>query len=151
MSTRRAFTLIELAIALLVMGILAGVAAPRYADSLAHFRVESAARRVAADMAYARRQAIDNAASRTITFDAAADSYELDGVDDIDHRSQRYIVSFAAEGYPVDLTSADFGGAATLTFNHYGEAQAAGTVQVRSGDHVRTVTVSLPNVVTMGP
>ena len=56
-SRRCAFTFIELVIVLLVMGILTAVAAPKFFDSLLFHRVESAARRVKADLELARTQA----------------------------------------------------------------------------------------------
>ena len=46
----RAFTIIELVIVVLIMSIFAAVAAPTFLDSLLFHRVESAARRVKADL-----------------------------------------------------------------------------------------------------
>ena len=50
----RAFTLVELVIMVLLLGIVAGTAGPKYVESLAYYRVQAAAQRVAADLRLAR-------------------------------------------------------------------------------------------------
>src|SRR5688500_9245400 len=48
------FTLIEIVMVLFIMAIVAAMAAPRYSQAIARYRLESAAGRVAADLEYAR-------------------------------------------------------------------------------------------------
>ena len=64
-SGRSGFTLIELVMVLAIIGLITAIAAPRYAASLARYRAESAARRVAADLALARREAAASSSSRS--------------------------------------------------------------------------------------
>src|SRR3954451_11139261 len=64
----RAFSIFELVIVCFIMSILAAVAGPKFYDSLLFHRVESAARRVKADLELARSQARLSSASQTITF-----------------------------------------------------------------------------------
>ncbi|MEM6798855.1 MAG: GspH/FimT family pseudopilin [Planctomycetota bacterium] len=151
MLRRRAYTLVELAIVVLVLGILAGVAAPKYVDSLAYFRVEAAAKRIAADMQYARRQAIQTATAQPIAFDTLLDEYTLTNSADIDHAGVVYVVHLEDEGYPADITAADFGGDANVSFDHEGVADSAGSVTVMSGGHARTVTIALPHTIAITP
>ncbi|MEM8865195.1 MAG: GspH/FimT family pseudopilin [Planctomycetota bacterium] len=151
MRRRCAYTFIELMIVVLVMGILAGVAAPRYMQALDYYRVESAAKRIAADFRYARQKAIDDAAERKVVFDLASDSYELLSVGNLDRQANAYIVSPANEGYAVDITAADFGGQATCTFSHLGDAADAGSVTITSGGESRTITVELPRTISISP
>ena len=63
-----AFSILELLIVALVMSILAAVATPTFFDSLLFHRVESAARRVKADLELARMQARLTSASQSISF-----------------------------------------------------------------------------------
>ena len=70
-ATRRAFSLVELVIVILVLGILAGAAAPRYASALRWKRLESSAYRIAADLRRARDEAVQASSCLLYTSDAA--------------------------------------------------------------------------------
>ncbi len=149
MPRRRGLSLVELVIVLLVMGILAGGAAPTYVDAVNHYRVEAAAKRIVADLRYLRQQAIDSATTRTVLFDLATDSYAMAGVADLNHRAQEYSVSLAGEGYEADIISAEFDGSVTCGFDHRGVVVSAGSVRIVAGNHSRTVTVTLPHLVSI--
>jgi prepilin-type N-terminal cleavage/methylation domain-containing protein len=136
------FTLTELVIVLLVLGILAATAAPKYFDSLARFRAEAAAKRIAGDLQLARRNAISKSASQSVQFNSpGANQYRLLNFDDPHRPGDPYVVNLALDPFACGITSASFGGDATVVFSGFGRPDSGGTVTVQSGQHQCTVTL----------
>lgn len=134
-------TLIELVIVLLIVGILTAVAAPKYQAALAHYRVNAAAGRVAADLrmvgAYARQASL----AQTVKFNLAADSYAATSMPDLNDPNATYAVALRSSEYVADIVSASFSGSAVVKFNIYGRPHATGSVVVASGPLQRTIQV----------
>ena len=113
-SHRRAFSLMELVIAVLIMGILAAVAAPRFTGSLCELRAEAAAKRIAADLNYARRMAMTTESRQRVHFytnnvtDPNDQVYELMDQLHLDHSDQAYVVDLGQSAYPARITSVAF-------------------------------------------
>ncbi len=131
--------MIELVVVILIMSIFGAVAAPAFFDSLLYHRVESAARRVKADIDYARQRAQLTSAAQTITFSGS--TYALAGVKDLDRAYDTYSVDFLQSPYSLDSATANFGGAQTLSFDGYGTPSSGGTVVLTAKAHQCTVTV----------
>ena len=123
------------------MAIFAAMAVPRYANALGHYRAECAARRIAADLALARAKAKAASSTQGVTFNAAAGTYTLSSLRDLDHPAAPYTVNLTAEPYHVEIAYADFGGAPQAQFDMYGNPLFGGKVTVRTGDYERTVEV----------
>ncbi len=137
---RRAFSLIELVIVLLVMSIFAAVSAPAFIDSLLFGRVESAARRLKADLELVRQTARLKSASQTLTF--AGTTYTTStAIKNLDRPQQINSVNLAATPYELTAVLADFGGQQTVTFDGYGTPSAGGNVVLRAINHECTVTL----------
>ena len=138
--SRRGFTLIELIIVTMILGILSVVAAPRFADTLSTYRVETAARQLSLDLAKARVHAKTTSASQTVEFNAAANSYTLPGVPDIDHPSRDYQILVESR-FRAWIVSADCGGDAILSFDGYGAPDSGASIVLQAGSHQMTVLV----------
>jgi prepilin-type N-terminal cleavage/methylation domain-containing protein len=143
-ASRRAFSLVELIIVLMVMGIIGAVAVPTFFDSLLFHRVESAARRVKADLELARNTARLTSATQTITFNNATRSYTASAaVKDLDRPSQTYSVKLSQPPYELDTLTANFGGTTVVSFDGYAKPSSGGTVIVQvDNDHKATVTLN---------
>lgn len=143
MSRDEGFSLVELVLAMVLVSIIAALAAPRYAVAVSRYRVEAAARRVAADLALAQSDARTASASRTVSFDPSTSTYRLIGRSSLDAPAANYVVSLSSAPYYSTLGTVSFGGAGTtsVTFNGYGVPDNAGTIVVRSGNLTRQISV----------
>lgn len=139
---RTAFTLVELVLCMAILAIFAAIAEPRYMRSISHYHADVAARRLAADLDWARALAKSTSADQVISFDLTHSTYTLAGVADPDNQSQTYSVNLAGSPYQSTLSSASFGGAATLTFDGFGTPSSSGSATITCGDATKTVTVN---------
>ncbi|MFO0790614.1 MAG: type II secretion system protein [Pirellulales bacterium] len=135
---RCAFSLIELVIVLLIISIFWAVATPTFFDSLLFHRVETAARRVKADIDSARQRARLTSTTQTITFSGAT---YTSTVKSIDRPAVANSVNLTKSPFLLNSATADFGGTQTLTFNGYGTPTSGGTVVLNAKSHQCTVTV----------
>lgn len=135
---RRAFSLIELVVVLLIMSIFGAIAAPSFYHSLLFNRVESAARRVKADIDYARQRARLTSTTQTVTF---AGAVYTTSTKSIDRPSQTNTVNLTKSPYSLNSATANFGGGQTLSFDGYGTPTSGGTVVLSAKAHQCTVTV----------
>ncbi len=148
--SRRGFTLPELVIGVLIMGILAAVAAPQFSQVLDHYHLEAATARVVSDLKLARQHARRIGKNQPVSF-SLPDGYTLTGMTDPDHPAQEYVVNLTQAGHPVTITTADFDSATAVTFDMYGHPLAGspltplaadGTVQIAIGGQSRSITIS---------
>ena len=143
---RPAFSLLELAVVLVIIALISAIAVPRYSRSLERYRVEGAARRIVADLAYARSLARSTGAPKTTSFDVAGNAYTLIGVADIDHGSAVYTVDLAGDPYDCQITSAVLDdltdGSDIVTdviFDGYGVPDSDGTIVITVNGQSRTI------------
>ncbi len=130
----------------LIVGIAAAMVIPS-AVNTSDLQVMSAARMLATDLQYAQDTAITSQLPVTVTFTPASETYSLTNASGtLIHpiTKDAYTVNFGAtQGFSaVDIVSADFDGAAQVTFDELGTPSAAGDVVMQAGPHVYTVTVA---------
>ena len=137
----RAFSLVELVLVIAITAMVTAIAAPRYANSVARYRADSAARRVAADLALAQNNA--STAGRVQPMVFISRSYQMPGMAHLDGKSYGdYTVDLGADPYKVTRVAAEFGGDATVKFDLYGNPDTGGSVVVEVGDFRRVVVLS---------
>ena len=139
---RPGFSLLETVLVVIIIGALAALAAPRYANSISRYRAVAAAQRVAADLAFARDRAMTGGAQRVVVFAPAAGQYEILDMAGLDNPSADYVVKLHAGPYHAELVSADFGGDATVRFDAYGLPDDGGQVVVQAGHFQKTIVLN---------
>ncbi len=140
---RPGFSAVELVIVLLILGILAAAAAPKFAEAWNRFRVDSAARRIVADLAtaQARARAASTSVSIGFTLPPQGNGYQIAGMLDPDRPSDNYAVQLGDPPYQVALSEVSLGGRTTLTYNGYGVPDSGGTIVIASGRYSKSVVV----------
>jgi type II secretion system protein H len=135
-SRHAGFTLLELVLVLVITGVLAAIALPRFAQASDRQRLSVSAERLMADIALAQSRA--RAASQTVTvvFDTANDRYTIDAVG-----GDEVTVQIGQTPYEVDLVSASFNGSSTLQFNGYGVPIATGSIQISTNAGTAEIAV----------
>jgi len=140
-ASREAFTLVELVIVVLIVGILAAAAGPRFANSLMYYRAEAAAQRIRADLELARKHAMTSSTSQQVVFSTVSNGYTLSDMTHLDHPSLQYEVKLSEAPYFASLSSVNFGVEGKVTFDGYGVPDLGGSVVVQAGAYQKTITL----------
>lgn len=138
---RRAFTIVELAVVLAILGLIAGLAVPRYSAAAARYRLKSAAYRMVSDLDMARAAA--RASSTSVTVNVVTGSSGQLQVTNLPAAvgPSPYTVSLAADPYRVTVDSANFSGSTSFIFNGHGVG-ADGTIVVSTRGIRASIVVS---------
>lgn len=145
---RSAFSLVDLTLTALILGIVAAVATPRFASAVQYYQVDAAARRIEADINYVQSSARLTNRVCSLTFATSQPSYTTNGVAHLDNSGRDYSVDLAAIGYPVTL-QVNLNGGRSVTYTPQGNPRAGSplttlstaSVTVTSGSQTRTVTI----------
>ncbi|NOX59456.1 MAG: prepilin-type N-terminal cleavage/methylation domain-containing protein [Planctomycetes bacterium] len=139
-SRRTAFSFVEIVVVLVILGVMAGIAVPRFSNAIARRRADSAATRIVMDLALARHHARVISADVTVTF-APQPAYAMDNVPDPNLPSSLYSVDLNTAPYHVTNWLLNFGGAKKVTFDMYGTPNRGGSIVIYVGNEARTISI----------
>ncbi|MBX3390029.1 MAG: prepilin-type N-terminal cleavage/methylation domain-containing protein [Phycisphaeraceae bacterium] len=137
----RAFSLFELVVVLSILTIFASIAAPKYAGAVSRYKLDAAARRVAADLERSRALARASGSNWTIRFVPSSNSYSIVGLVVGSSKGSDYTVRLGSPPYSITLESADFAGSKDLQFGGFGCPAIGGTIVLRGGVDKRSIVV----------
>jgi type II secretory pathway pseudopilin PulG len=147
-SRRYAMSLIEVTLVIFLIGVLAAVAAPRFASSVRVMRLEAAARQLAAHIDYIRSVAINEGRTAELVCDNILHSYGSTSVDSPELTGELLNVSVQQDFDPTFTLTADFDATTTLSFDFEGvprvgaTAMTQGTIELGSGSDKFYVTIA---------
>ena len=119
------FTIIEIIVVLVIAGVLAAIAAPKFTDLFSNspFTMDAAANMIESDIRYVQELAMATHQDRTIVFSQGSTSYLLPDSSE-----------------PRDLQGVTLGNNLTVTFNSFGEPIAGGGQSLSVGTKTVTIT-----------
>jgi type II secretory pathway pseudopilin PulG len=132
-------TLLEVAVVVFIIGLVAAVVAFRYGGSVvADVGAQGFARRVALDCLQARRRAISRGNNHLLRFTIVSSKATQYALYERQGGSAVQVDEVHAVPADVDVTT---GGATDVEFAFTGEALASYTITIQAPDRTRTVTV----------
>ncbi|MFK8112761.1 MAG: GspH/FimT family pseudopilin [Rubripirellula sp.] len=146
--SRRAFSLIELTIVMLMIGLIAAITMPRFNAQIRVVRLEAAARQLATHIDLIRTTAVNEA--RTTTLACAPNQYSSPDVDFAERIGTPISVQVQQTYDSSIALIADFNSLAQLTFDFEGIPHAggspltsAGMISVTSGNEQFVVSIAV--------
>ena len=132
-SQPNAFSLMELVVVMIIIGVVAAVAVPRFSSASTRQRAQAAARRIEADLNRLQRYAYQTSTSQGAVFDTTTHAYAMAGMPDPDKPGKYYIVSLADEPYQATIAEANFSGQPKFEYDGYGIPSVGGKVTIDVG------------------
>lgn len=143
----RAFTLIELVMVLVIVGVVSAIAVPRFGASNQVQRATAAARRLAADLALVQSQANLTSTTQTVSFTVGTGRYTVLGMTDLKTGAGNYTVDLGEHPFDAIVSTVTLGGTtstsglATISFNGFGSPSVGGTLTIGARSASRVVVV----------
>ncbi len=147
---RVGFSLIELALVIGIIGVIAAITVPRFAGGMSRYRVDSAARKIKAELEYAGTKAKTSSAPYLVLIYCTNDILEIQGPlippdTPLDSRSH-----YAREPYAVDLADPmGFMPVLQAYFDGYGKPTGPLAVLVRADSATKQVVLDTDGKVTI--
>ena len=140
---RTGFTLLDTVITLAIIGTMAGIAVPRYGQSVARYRADMAARRIVNDLDLLRIRARAQGTFESAYFYTAQDYCKYVSDPDLDDISREYNVYLYEKPYLADIVESSFdgGGRTYMRYGNYGHSYWGGYVLIRVGNETRRIVV----------
>ena len=140
---RSGLTLIDVVITTLIVGIMAAVAAPKFAQFYHTERLKAAGQRVVTDLRLIQSWAATTSTSQTVTFFPLLNGYSVaGGLMNPQRPSEPFKTRLRQPPYLSHVVSAVFEGDQTLVFNGLGQPDSGGNIVIASGGQSLMISVN---------
>jgi len=148
---RRAFTLVEILIVVVVTSTIAVAALPSISATLDNMKVTALAREIAADMRYAQTLALKTGVRHRVSFGSDAQTYEVQSENSFAWDLCTHPITKKPWSVSLDdksryaglaLTKSVFGSSEYLYYDRYGAPVSGGSVVLTLGGITRTIRVA---------
>ena len=136
---RRAFTLVELVIVIVIVSITAAIAIPRLSGASIRYRVDAAVQQVLSDVNITAADANRTSQTRSILFDAASESYTLIDQASLNNPAVDQTVNLSHEPYNVNVLGVNFDGDSQLDISGHGLVLEDGELTLAAGRQGRRI------------
>ena len=135
--TQKGFTLVESGIVVLILAIVAAIAIPGVQKMAINGNLKAAAREIISDFSRLKHRAMSENTKFSMRFNVAQNNYMIQGAGTNQIKTPAY---FAKD---IMITSADFGGGSSITFQTRGTT-SFGTVILTNGRNSKaTITTNI--------
>ncbi|MBL9120343.1 MAG: prepilin-type N-terminal cleavage/methylation domain-containing protein [Phycisphaerae bacterium] len=138
---RRGATLLELIITIAVIGIIAAIAAPRFARAQDGASLDAAARRLVAELGAIRQRAMISRTAAVVTLSVDGGKVRVGGIDTTGLSCAGGGFDLGVSPYGAAVVKTNFAGE-MFTIDAYGALAAEGTIAIARGDATRTITIT---------
>jgi len=133
------FSLLETVLVAAIIAVVAAIAVPRYGESLARYRADLTARRIAADLKLAQVTARTSSTAQRVLFSIDEDLYQMPDMPGLDDPTAGYTVRISDEPYLATLVAVELAGDEEVVFDGWGMPDTGGSITIRAGNVKRTV------------
>lgn len=145
-SKKAAFSLIELILVMMIIGILAAITTPKVFDLLESINEKAVSDRLVEDLTFIKNYAISHHDTTWLVVSVAQNQYGLyvgpsSGTRTLipdPHTGISSMLDLDDEYQDVSITDVDFGGSDEVFFNFWGVPSSGGTIELNSN---RTITL----------
>ena len=139
--TRRAFTLVELIVVLVIISAIAGLALPAYGSAVARYRLDAAAYALSGELDRSAVHARTTASTVTIRFDTTNHLVEFDNLPDRRSGAATFTLDLREEPRDATLVSVNFDGFEYYSISGYGVPSTDGLIILRNTGGARRINV----------
>ena len=136
-----AFTLIEVALLVVIAATIMVIGMGAYSGSVTHRGLEASVDRLCLDLALVRQHAITTGTNQSVEFAPGTGSYSMPGMQDPDRASRTYSIDLSLDPYGAEIISAVCDTDSEIIFDRYGVPDSQGRIVLEVGDRRETVRI----------